>query len=140
MWGERVTEKKRVQYTQIMMASNSQGRVPCTKQADPSLGPDAQMAFWNRGQRPAGRRSRGCGAGRGLGGGGGGRGGEAWPAAVLPLAPGSFPPVSGRPGEGVNAMANGAAWRARWAQAWAQWGGWRRSARPPRPSTSPLNW
>ena len=77
VWGERATgKKKRVQYTHIKMASNSQGRVPGTKQADPSLGPDTQMAFWNPGWCPAGRRSRGCGEGRGLGGGGGGRGGE----------------------------------------------------------------
>ena len=55
-----------------------------------------------------------------------GVGGEARPGPPqsCPWPPGSFPPVSGRPGEGVNAMANGAAWRARWAQAWAQWGGW----------------
>ena len=50
VWGERATgKKKRVQYTHIKMASNSQGRVPGTKQADPSLGPDTQMAFWNPG-------------------------------------------------------------------------------------------
>lgn len=55
-------------------------------------------------------------------------------------APGSLPPCV-RAGRGVNAMASGEAWRAQWVlRAWAQWGGWRRSARLPRPSTSPLNW
>ena len=86
------------------MTSNSQGSTASTKQADPSLRPDAQAAFWSRGWSPGGRRSKGVD--RGLRGGGAGRRGPPqscpWPLEASPLCPA---------GRGVNAMASGETWR-----------------------------
>lgn len=117
--GRGSLEKKKGSIYTNKMASNPAAVCPCTKQADPSLGPDAQMAFWNRGQRPAGRLSRGVG--------GGGLRRRGWAEGEALGSPQSCPgPWSAsscvRPPGRWACRANGRLWRPG-LQAWAQGAG-----------------
>lgn len=125
--GEGRALRRAIQYTKMYRRQTPKEAPWPLSQADPRVGSEAQAAlgprlesWWEAKRGGTSRAWRG-----------------ARPGPQSCLGPGNVLPVSG-PGEGLMLWPAGAGGLA--GSAGDQWGGRRRSASPPRPSTSPLNW